>query len=189
MKYTLFITLLAILGWSCGAKRYVTSDYSFYSPHFRINSHATNLRTDGVYISQSVSANGQQKDSIIRQLFYKFYTTGQVNLTLDFGQKISTDQQYADAVRKDSSYHGRGTLFESYYRLQGDSIIIQSVNMPLRQFYYQYGFVKQDSLIIVKSTIKGRGRFKNSNFSGSYREVFTFKPIADLQNDHYTPYW
>lgn len=143
--------LLAVLLVSCSTqKHYSQNDYSFYDAHFTA---APNVRTDGVYINL--------KDSTA----YKFYHTGQSNLILHI------DSNYVDAFNQ----RRKSTLFEGYYKVKGDSIVIQSVSVPRRLFVYNYGFITPDSLIIVSETISGKGKFKDKYFTSKYRAYYGFR--------------
>ncbi|WP_125721800.1 hypothetical protein [Flavobacterium ustbae] len=181
------IVLLVMLVFSCAGKIYMKEDYTFYNSNFRLDQSAS-LRTDGVYVLQSIwtAENGgilkQPKD----HRFYKFYATGQCNLSLDSSFEIKTEKDYADAVSKDFLMQ-KNTLFQGYYKLSADRIAIESRVVPRHQFEYKYGYVKKDSLIIVKAGNSKKGTFDDSNFPEYYKEYYVFKPLA-LPNEN-QPQW
>ena len=178
---------------SCGQKFYTKQDYSFFDKNFVLNANAT-LKTDGVYVLQSIwsDENGGVFKTLESPKFYKFYKTGQSNLTL-CDKNIKSDQDYVNLVRNgviDSEKNKKslGTLFQGYYKLQDNRIVIQSVNAPLRQFTYSYGFVESDKLIIVKKTIEGHGKFDDQYFTNYYKETYLFKPLNNINPD-VAPNW
>ncbi|WP_433832572.1 hypothetical protein [Flavobacterium anhuiense] len=172
----LLVTLGVLLN-SCSEKIYQKEDYSFYNKTFKIDPSSL-LRTDGIYILSSIWTN--ENGGVVKQTndhcFYKFYSTGQCNLTLDPELKIKTDQDYVKAVEKDflALQH---TLFQGYYKLSDEKIIIQSRVLPRKQFEYKYGYVKKDSLIIVKAATHRKGTFDAVNYTDYYKEYYVFKSL------------
>jgi hypothetical protein len=68
---------------------------------------------------------------------YKFYTNGQVNKVLDINNELKNDSDYANAFNKTISSNSdkKPTLFEGYYRLKDNKLVIQSVVSATRQFF------------------------------------------------------
>lgn len=169
------------LFFSCGAKYFTKQDYTFYNKDFRLQPDAA-LKTNGVYVLESIWTNeggGTTKKPDVHT-FYRFYTTGQCNIVLDLDKKITSPVQYAAAVNEASASRDR-TLFESYYKLEGEKIVIQGIKaLPVNQFEYKYGYVKDNALIIVKATIDGHGKFEDKYFTDYYREHYKFIRLDNL---------
>jgi len=181
------MVILVGLFFSCAAKHFSKGDYTFYDEDFRLQPHVP-LKTNGVYVLESIwtDANGGATKKPDVHKFYRFYNTGQCNLIVDIENKISTDQQYVEAVKAASDNNGK-TLFEAYYKLQGEKIVIQSLQAhPIKQFEYKYGYVANGELIIVKATIDGKGKFEDKYFTDYYKETYKFAPLDNL-NDY--PNW
>ncbi|GGH80792.1 hypothetical protein HNQ91_005387 [Filimonas zeae] len=187
MKHLYLLAALCAAGLACGTKHYQQSQYPFHNPAFTMDT-LHGLKTNGVYVLRSIQSGDSIRQATVHQ-FYRFYATGQSNLTLDNQHSITTPAGYVNAVRKDAAYTGHGTLFEGYYRQQGGRMVIQEVTMPLRQFNYRYGYTNQDSLVLVRSTIKGKGRFTEDYFHSNYKEVYLFMPLPALATDSYRPHW
>lgn len=181
------VLFVLILFSSCAKEIYQKADYTFYDQNFKLDN-STSLRTDGVYELKSIwtDEDGGKLKQPEDHRFYKFYPTGQCNLTLDSSFKIKTEKDYADVISKDFVKQKR-TLFQAYYKFSGDRIVIESRVVQRRQFAYKYGYVKNDSLIIVKAGTHGKGTFADSNFPSYYKEYYVFKPLA-LQNEK-QPQW
>ncbi|PXY43310.1 hypothetical protein [Flavobacterium hydrophilum] len=96
-----FIILLVLL-YSCADKVYTKEDYTFYNKAFKEDA-SSSLRTDGVYILKSIwtNENGGQLKQPKDHRFYKFYATGQCNLTLDPSLKIKTEKEYIQVINND----------------------------------------------------------------------------------------
>jgi hypothetical protein len=178
---------------SCGQKFYTKQDYSFFDKNFVLNADAA-LKTEGVYVLESIwsDENGGVFKSTESAKFYKFYKSGQSNLTL-FDKNIKSDQDFLKLIENgvlDSEKNKKslGTLFQGYYKLQNSRIVIQSVNASLRQFSYSYGFVENDKLIIVKKTTEGGGSFDDQYFTNYYKETYLFKPLNNINPD-VVPNW
>ncbi|MCD0467207.1 hypothetical protein [Flavobacterium sp. ENC] len=179
----LFIGLCA----SCTPKVYQKNDYTFYDQTFILDA-SSGLRTDGVYVLDHIRT--EENGGTVRQpkehRFYKFYSTGQCNLTLDPSGVIKTKTDYSEAVSKDFTLK-KNTLFEGYYRLENNRIIIQSIVVPRKQFEYKYGYLEQDNLILVQATTEGKGKFDDRYFTGFYKEYYVFMPL-DIKKES-EPQW
>lgn len=179
MKFNSYILLFCAATFaSCGKKLYQKADYPFYTDRVDANANPA-LKTDGVYILDRIVPNGTTAKAPTDIQFYKFYPGGQSNLFIDTANTIRSDADYIRLVAKDTVQKKR-TLFEGYYRTAHQKIVIQGVNIPRHQFDYEYGYLKRDTLIIVKSSHLGNGTFKEKNLSGNYREYYIFKPLKQL---------
>lgn len=185
-RYIAMIWFLGLFS-SCAQKVYQKEDYTFYDKSFKLNASAA-LRTDGIYVVDHIwtDENGGTTKQPKEHRFYKFYTSGQCNLTLDPANEIKTKEDYINAVGKDFSIK-KNTLFEGYYKLENNKIIIQSVVVPRKQFEYKYGYVDQDSLIIIKATNEGKGKFGDKYFTAYYKEYYVFVPLG-IKNES-EPQW
>ena len=183
-----FCCMLLLLGLfsSCAQKLYQKNYYSFYDEGFTI-SPGSAVRTDGVYVLDRIwtDENGGTTKQPKEHRFYKFYATGQSNLTLDPENSIKTDQDYITAVKKDFIKKDH-TLFEGYFKQQGNKLIIQSVVVPRKQFEYKYGYVEGNNFVIVKSTHEGKGKFDDKYFTDYYKEYYVFHPLNIIEG---TPQW
>ncbi|TCD00527.1 hypothetical protein [Pedobacter psychroterrae] len=175
--------LLLVLVWlfaGCNFKKYyVRDDYSFYSKEFQLDK-ASLLQTDGVYLSDKKEV----------ATIYKFYPTGQVNMLVDPNHELKTDNDYMKAFNRrisDPSPSGRATLFEGYYRIKDDKVVIQFMNQPRRQFYYSYAYLTKGQLVIVKTTHIGRGKMDEKHYQTNYRAVYQFEPGS--VNGYLPPNW
>lgn len=136
-------------------KFYKHRNYSFYSP-MQVNPGKFALRTDGVYLLDEIFTDGngeQSKTASVTEIF-KFYDGGQVNKVLSPKKSLTADEcvevlNYRIAKRMKTS---TPTMFERYYRQKNDSIVVQQMSTPTRQFYYTYGYVNNGALIIVSQT-------------------------------------
>jgi len=180
MLYRYIVVMILFLGIfsSCAQKVYKKEDYTFYDTSFRLHA-SSPLRTDGVYVLDRIwtDENGGTTKQPKDHCFYKFYIQGQCNLTLDPENSIKTKDDYRTAVSKNLSQR-KNTLFEGYYKLENNRIILQSVVVPRRQFEYKYGYVENDSLVIVKVTTDGKGKFDDKYFTGYYKEYYVFVPLG-----------
>lgn len=181
--FSYFIMFFFII--SCGPKFYFKEDYSFYEENFFLNEN-TSLRTDGFYVLESQWF--KRNDSIIKPKqyeVYKFYKTGQVNfLLLD---SLKNSQEYTALMQKQIQEYGKEkneyTLFQGYYKLQENRIVMQQVNAVTRKFSYLYGFIKENKLVIVNSTIEGKGDFQDSYFQDNYKGTYLFIPSETAEKD------
>ena len=188
MKYSCYLMLFFMsIFTSCGQKVYQKKDYTFYNDVFTLNSNSA-LKTDGVYVLDHIwtNHNGGTSKKPREHRFYKFYKTGQSNLFLDADTIIKSDEDYSNAVKKDNLERGN-TLFEGYYKLEGERIIIQSMVVPRKQFEYKYGYLENNTLVIVKATHEGNGKFDNKYFTDYYKEYYIFKPLKEV--DSVIPKW
>jgi len=172
---------------SCSPKIYQKGDYTFYNKAFNLDSSSL-LRTDGVYVLDRIWTD--EKGGTVKQpqnhIFYKFYKTGQCNLTVDLSDEIKTEKEYLNTVIKDLEKQNI-TLFQGYYKISEPKIIIQRRVTPRRLFEYKYGYVEKDTLIIVKSTIEGKGNFDTKYFTEYYKEYYVFVPLQ-IKNEG-EPQW
>jgi len=179
------------LFFSCGQKHFSKSDYTFFDKNFVLTPESV-LRTDGVYVLSNIwtDENGGTEKKPELHKFYKFYSTGQCNLILDPDKKIKTDQEYKDAVKQstDGSKDKRATLFEAYYKLKEDKIIIQGIVHPVKQFEYKYGYIYKNTLVIVKATHEGKGKFEDKYFTDYYKEYYSFIAL-DSSEMNSSPNW
>jgi len=188
MKYSYYLMLFFLsIFTSCGQKLYEKGDYTFYKKSFVLKNNLV-LKTNGVYVLDHIwtKDNGGTAKEPKEHRFYKFYDTGQSNLFLDTDNTIKTDQDYTDAIKNDNRRKSE-TLFEGYYKLEGERIIIQSMVVPRRQFEYKYGYVENNTLVIVKATHEGNGKFDDKYFTDYYKEYYIFKPLQEV--DAVIPKW
>lgn len=194
MRHAATVTFL-ILGFmlqSCvNQKYYRKSDYSLYSkvPLKAVNS---SLRTDGVYVLDCIvtDENGHRSETTKVTDIYKFYDAGQVNKILVMDGKPETPDEYiaafSERIAKRAKYQ-KATLFEGYFLQKGDSIVLQQVSAPTRQFYYSHGYIKQDSLIIVSQTHETSGKFAAKYYNTQYKAFYRFVFTGDSK--YLTPDW
>lgn len=158
-------------------KHYQQKDYSFYAKDFTLDNSAL-LQTDGVYISEQTDQHREvQKDKKL----YKFYPGGQVNMIINDQNELNTTADYSNAFNRSNDrtlLAKRGTLFEGYYRMAGDRIVLQLMNQPLRQFYYVYAFLKDNQMVVVRSTHEGKGKMEDQYFNSAYQEVYHFEKAS-----------
>ena len=183
----LFIIPFVLVFFSCSPKIYQKGDYTFYNKAFSLDSSSL-LRTDGVYVLHRIwtDENGGTVKQPQNHLFYKFYNTGQCNLTVDLSNEIKTEKEYQNTISKDLEKQNN-TLFQGYYKISQPKIIIQSRVTPRGLFEYKYGYIEKDTLIIVKSTIEGKGGFDTKYYTGYYKEYYVFVPLQ-IQNEG-EPQW
>lgn len=165
-------------------KFYQNKDYSFYQPDFGL-SDTSMLRTDGVYVLQEIWTSQRDTKRTVtakEREIYKFYPAGQVNMVLDPEDTISRKGAYAAAFNNsiaDQIAKKSRTLFQSYYRTEGDRLVVQRMNTPLAQFNYTYFTVKKDTLIQVSSTIDGGGKIRDKYYTDYYKAYYIFVPVKD----------
>jgi len=112
--------LFSIAFFSCSKNVYVKNDYPFYQENFQLPPDS-NLRTDGVYVLESIwSENAEKKPK--EHLFYKFYKTGQSNLTVDLNHEINTEEEYIESIKnhvestkETETIDGKGKLEDKYF--------------------------------------------------------------------------
>ena len=179
-SFRLLLILLWLISGCTFQKRYIKNDYSFYAEDFKLSS-TTPLRTDGVYVSDKIamdSTSGKQTMQKDKRV-YKFYPTGQVNMVLDPNNKLKSDDDYRKAFNRrinETSMSKGATLFEGYYQIRDNKMVIQFVNQPLRQFYYTYTYLAEQQFVIVNQTHVGRGKIKDKYFTSNYKEIYQFEP-------------
>lgn len=190
MKKKLWIMIFLIGIFSCSKKVYVKNDYTFYEQNFRLPEDSK-LQTDGVYVLENIWTKDSERKAT-EHIFYKFYENGQSNLTVDLNNEIKTEKEYIESIKIQISSSNKNnfiTHFESYYNLKGNKIVIQSVNIPRNLFVYNYGFVEDGKLIIVKETIDGKGKFEDKYFTDYYKATYKFLPLEKQQLENLEPGW
>lgn len=183
--------LLLINFVSCNfQKHYAVTDYSFYKNDFQLDSTSL-LRTDGVYVLKKIwtNQNGGTERAATEKKIYKFYTSGQVNLILDLNGQIKTNSDYVKAFNQritDNQQQKSATLFEGYYKLEGEKMVIQSMVTPRKQFSYDYFLLEKNGIVQVSSTINGKGKIKDKYFPNYYKAYYIFVPAS---GDYLKPNW
>jgi hypothetical protein len=183
----MMIALVLIGAASCYPNKfYRNKDYSFYKADFSLPD-TTSLRTDGVYILKSIWSQNNGPERIVEaheRIVLKFYSSGQVNLLLDTVDRAVIEQfDYAgafDSIIDASIQNGSRTLFQGYYSVQGDRLVIQQVNAALQQFHYTYFLIRKDMLTKVSATISGKGGLDDRHFPAYYRAYYTFTPVEGI---------
>ncbi len=175
---------------SCGPKFYYKNDYPFYDSNFILSENA-NLRTDGFYVLESEWY--KRKDSLEKPKqieVYKFFKTGQVNFILI--DSLKTDEEYTIIMKNQIELYGKNkkeyTLFQGYYKIEENKIVIQQVNSVTRKFSYLYGFLEENKLTIVNNTIDGKGSFKDNYFQDNYKGSYIFIP-SKIAEKNLIPNW
>jgi len=184
------IMLFSVAFFSCSKKVYVKNDYTLYKENFQLPSNS-NLRTDGVYILESIWTKDSEKKAD-EHIFYTFYKTGQSNLTVDLDHEIKTEQDYIESIKnhvKSTQDPDFKTHFESYYKVEGNKIVIQRVTIPRNLFTYNYGFLENDKLILVKETIDGNGKLDDKYFTDYYKATYRFLPLDKTQLENLKLGW
>lgn len=175
----ILLVVSALMLHSCAnQKYYAKGEYSFYHD-VQGNLGTAFLRTDGVYVLDRIVTDeaGRQFGAIKTTDVFKFYPGRQVSKVLFTDSKLQSPGTYVAAFNERITKHaenGNATLFEGYYRQKGDSIVLQQVSAPLRQFYYTYGYFKRDSLIIVSQTHVSSGEFAAKHYSTLYKAFYRF---------------
>lgn len=190
MKKNLWIMIFSIGFFSCSKKMYVKDDYTFYKPNFHLSDNSK-LRTDGVYVLENIWTKDSERKPT-EHIFYKFYETGQSNLTVDLNHEINSKEEYISSIKNQINSTNKTdftTHFEGYYNLKENKIIIQSVNVPRNLFNYNYGFIQDGELIIVKETISGKGKFEDKFFTDYYKATYKFLPLDKKQLENLQPGW
>jgi hypothetical protein len=187
----LLLILLWLISGCTFQKRYIKEDYSFYSEDFKLGS-ITPIRTDGVYVSDKIEIDATSGKQTMRKdkRVYKFYPTGQVNMVLDLNNELKSDEDYRKAFNRritEISMSKAATLFEGYYQIKENKMVIQFVNQPLRQFYYTYAYLAEKQFIIVNKTHVGRGKIKDKYYTSNYKESYRFEPKT--VDDYLEPNW
>lgn len=191
MKSNLWMMLLVPLFFSCSKRTYVKKDYHLFEENFTLASEAL-LRTDGVYVLESIWSKDTGVRKADEHIFYKFYNTGQANLTVDLDKKIKTGQDYLESVEThvaSTNKSGFMTHLEGYYRLQGNKIVIERITVPRDVEVYSYGYVENGKLIIVSETIEGKGKFNDKHFTDNYKATYVFMPLEKSGFQNLKPGW
>ena len=143
MKNIFLTTLLPVfILQSCGQKFYTKKDFSFFDKNF-ILSKNSDLKTDGIYILDTILTNKNSSETlpVKHHKIYQFYKTGQSNFY--FTDYLKSEADYTSflekEIEKNSTISSRGTLFQGYYKINVNRIIIQNVNTSLKRFNYTYG--------------------------------------------------
>jgi hypothetical protein len=176
----LLLILLWLISGCTFQKRYIKNDYSFHAEDFKLSS-TTPLRTDGVYVSDKIAMDSTSGKQTIQKdkRVYKFYPTGQVYMVLDPNNELKSDDDYRKAFNRrinETSVSKGATLFEGYYQIKDNRLVIQFVNQPLRQFYYTYAYLTEKQFSIVKQTHVGKGKLKDKYYTSNYKEIYRFEP-------------
>jgi hypothetical protein len=172
-------------------KKYLQKDYSFYNRDFHPDP-ASLLRSDGVYVQEKIWTNetgGKERIPAERKI-YKFYKGGQANIILDPDRSVEMTTDYTKAFNahiRESTAKKQRTLFERYYKYEGNKMVIQAVSTPRNQFYYEYALLEKDGLIIVKSTNQGKGEIKDKYYTDYYKEYYRFVPTGE--SGYLEPNW
>ncbi|SEW51070.1 hypothetical protein [Chitinophaga arvensicola] len=186
MKQLYFVTFLLFILTATACKTqhfYRQEEYSFYQKNFPLPDTAL-LRTDGVYVLDVIRTGDTARTiaSADRQI-YKFYPGGQVNLVLNRYDSLESADDYRDAFNKRPA--GR-TLFQGYYKVTGNKLVIQQMSTPRAQFYYSYFRLTPDSIIQVSSTLQGKGTIKARHYTGNYEALYRYVPVDGV---FVTPNW
>ncbi|MBT0964101.1 hypothetical protein [Denitromonas iodatirespirans] len=187
---TALIFAYAFLVASCAPVFYSKENYPFYDKDFLLDKRAL-LRTDGFYVPEAgLDSGGEKLTQAGKYEVYKFYKTGQASFVLM--DSLQGNDKYFDAMQRQIDKYGNGkreyTLFQGYYRVRNDQIVIQQVNVTTGNFIYLYGFVENNRLSIIKRTIDGDGKFLEDSFSNPYRMTYIFSPYARAE-EGLTPNW
>ncbi|GAA5168755.1 hypothetical protein GCM10025770_29230 [Viridibacterium curvum] len=180
MKFLVVVTLQALLVSCSPYKYYVKSDFSFYAEGFLLESAV--LRTDGVYVLDKVytQRNGYVTDHSFKGYvhFYKFFKTGQQISYLVPEKEFGGD--YLRVVKEHAARAERGrTLFEGYYKLKDDRIILEGVNAALGNFHYSHGKIGDDRLEIISTASEGIKDFDERNLNYRVVHMYVFKPFNE----------
>lgn len=191
MKNNLWIMFLTLVFFSCSKTMYVKKDYHLFDEKFLLAPNAT-LQTNGVYVLESIWSKGSGERKADEHIFYKFYDTGQVNLTVDLDKKIKTKEEYLESIKQHiASTNKRGfkTHLEGYYSLKENKIVLERITVPRDVAVYSYGYVENGKLIIVAETIDGRGKFDDKYFTDFYKATYVFVPLEKSELENLKPGW
>jgi hypothetical protein len=171
-------------------KRYRGGDYSFYDKRPAAGASAL-LRTDGVYVSDNANSNTGDKSRrpATPKKIYKFYPTGQVNMILDIDGRLTNADDYVEAFNqaiKTNMARPAATLFEGYYRLQGNKLVLEQVVTPIQQFTYTYAALQPDGIAVYAVTHEGKGNLKDKYYKNGYTAFYKFIPV---KGGFITPDW
>ncbi|MBA9072991.1 hypothetical protein GGR22_001117 [Flavobacterium gossypii] len=191
MKKKIGIMLLAVAFFSCSKSMYTKQDYRLFEENFLLSPN-TPLRTDGVYVLESVWNKDTGERKADEHIFYKFYNTGQANLTVDLDKSINTSQEYLESIKKHIASTNKGgfkTHLEGYYHLEGNKIVIERITVPRDVAVYSYGYVENGKLVIVTETIEGKGKLNNKYFTDFYKATYVFLPLEKSELENLKPGW
>lgn len=192
MKRDLIAYIILVFAFdSCSQKFYTKSDYSFYNENFELSEESL-LKTNGVYVLESIWSSVDNKINIEKEKesLYIFYRTGQSNMIMMSSTDSVPDYRkiIIDNYNRSKKNKNIGTLFQGYYQLKANKIVIENANSALRRFNYSYGYVENDKLIIVKpNSLQGDGKFEDKYFLQTYKETYVFVPVENL--DSILPNW
>ncbi|RZM23705.1 MAG: hypothetical protein EOO88_25310 [Pedobacter sp.] len=192
IRRLLAVSSLALFTLFCGCveRIYKQNDFRLYSKNFRLPDGAL-LRTDGVYVLDSIYAGGAKRKATEHR-FYTFFEGGQVNLTLDMDHLIHTNKDYEESVKRHLQswqVSPQKTLFEGYFYTEGNRIVIERASVPRNLLVYTYGKLAEDRLEVVKQAINGRGRIQDKYFESDYRETYRFLPLSKTAFTSVRPGW
>ncbi|RKS26003.1 hypothetical protein CLV94_1054 [Flavobacterium endophyticum] len=191
MKKKIGIMLLAVAFFSCSKSMYTKQDYRLFEENFLLSPN-TPLRTDGVYVLESVWNKDTGERKADEHIFYKFYNTGQANLTVDLDKSINTSQEYLESIKKHIASTNKGgfkTHLEGYYHLEGNKIVIERITVPRDVAVYSYGYVENGKLVIVTETIEGKGKLNDKYFTDFYKATYVFLPLEKSELENLKPGW
>lgn len=183
--------LLAVAFFSCSKSMYTKQDYRLFEENFLLSPN-TPLRTDGVYVLESVWNKDTGERKADEHIFYKFYNTGQANLTVDLDKSINTSQEYLESIKKHIASTNKGgfkTHLEGYYHLEGNKIVIERITVPRDVAVYSYGYVENGKLVIVTETIEGKGKLNDKYFTDFYKATYVFLPLEKSELENLKPGW
>lgn len=90
------------------------------------------------------------------------------------------DGNYSAIVRKEASSPVRsGTLFQGYFKLKDDHIILENVNAALGKLYYTHGKISEDHLEIISTVNDNIKDFDESKLNYLVIYTYVFKPFDE----------
>lgn len=181
MTRILTLWMLSICCVACSPyKYYAKNDFQFYREGFI--QEGSLPRTQGVYVLDKVytKRDGYITDHKFKTYthFYKFFKTGQHNAWLVPTEKF--DGNYSAFVRNQTSSPVRsGTLFQGYFKLKDDHIILENVNAALGKLYYTHGKISEDHLEIISTVNDNIKDFDESKLNYLVIYTYVFKPFDE----------
>lgn len=186
------ITLIMVAFISCNPYKYYTKkDFEFYQENFQQKGILP--KTQGVYVLEKVwtKRNGYINDHKYKDYihFYKFFKTGQQNSYLI--PKKEFNSSFSEIVTKEAQNYKNGdrTLFQGYYKLKKDYIILENVNSALNNFYYSHGKIENDTLTIISTENSSLKEFDESKLNFLVKHVYVFKSFNDPSYQDIKPNW
>lgn len=171
---TILICILSLLG--CEAVGYVAStrsnkpvksEFSYYQENFKLNKGQSKLRTDGIYLRVEYAVVDRYPIKDTLKWVYRFFETGQVYRNRYVRQKYEHDNLE--------------NVTRAYYKLNGDSISIESFAPGRKEYWYWSGTINGDILHIT--SVKGEGNKKRGyKAPKEIDEIYIFKEIPELKN-------